>query len=324
MAIDGDAKLVGDREIVAERMIDAPPEIVFKILTEKEHIAEWWGPRGFTTTTQSMEVRPGGVWRFCMHGPDGRDYENRITYLEVDAPRKLVYKHGGGKDVEPVSFQVTITLEPKGAQTRMLWRMEFPSAKARDFVTGEYGADKGLTETLTRMQEHLVGEAALGGPFEISRTFRAPRERVFRAWTEAAELARWFGPKGYTVVKNAHDFRVGGTYLYALRDPEGKEMWGKWVYREISPPRRLVFVTSFSDPQGGITRHPMSPTWPRELLSTITFSEQEGGKATMVTVRWAPLNPDEAERGTFAQGKDSMKQGWGGTMDQLEAYLANG
>jgi uncharacterized protein YndB with AHSA1/START domain len=97
-------------------------------------------------------------------------------------------------------------------------------------------------------------------------------------------------------------------------------MWGKFVYREITPPSRMVLVSSFSDETGGVTRHPMAPTWPLEMLSTFSF-EEEGGK-TRFTVRWSPLNASEEERATFVAGHASMQQGWGGTLDKLAAYLA--
>jgi uncharacterized protein YndB with AHSA1/START domain len=97
-------------------------------------------------------------------------------------------------------------------------------------------------------------------------------------------------------------------------------MRGKFVYREIVAPERLVFVNSFSDERGGVTRHPFSPAWPLEMLSTITFSERDG--KTTVTVQWIPLNPTEEERATFDGAHDGMKQGWSGTFDQLAAYLA--
>jgi len=95
---------------------------------------------------------------------------------------------------------------------------------------------------------------------------------------------------------------------------------GKFTYREIKVPERLVFIVSFSDPKGGVTRHPWSPNWPLETLSTVTF-EQQGGK-TKVSVQWIPADSaTEMERKTFDEGRDGMKQGWGGTMDQFAAYL---
>jgi len=151
------ATLVGDREIAAVRVFDAPRDLVWKVWTEPEHIAKWWGPKGFTTTTHKMEVKPGGVWRFVMHGPD-RDYQNKVTYLEVVKPERLVYKHGGEKEIEPVNFQVTVTFAEQGGKTRLDMRMVFPSANARDYVIKTYGAMEGLNETLARLEEYLTKE----------------------------------------------------------------------------------------------------------------------------------------------------------------------
>ncbi len=149
------AALVGDREIAAVRVFDAPRDLVWKVWTEPEHIAKWWGPKGFTTTTYSMDVKPGGVWRFVMHGPD-RDYQNKITYLEVVKPERLVYKHGGEKEVEPVNFQVTVTFEEQDGKTKVDMRMVFPSANARDYVIKTYGAVEGLDQTLGRLEDYLA------------------------------------------------------------------------------------------------------------------------------------------------------------------------
>ena len=145
-----------ERSIIGVREFDAPRELVFSAWTSSEHLAQWWGPNGFSTTTSSFDFRPGGIWRFVMHGPDGRDYQNRITYDEVVKPERLVYRHGGGEDVEPVKFQVTVTFEDLGGKTRLTMHMLFPSAAERDRVIAEYGADKGLGETLGRLEQYLT------------------------------------------------------------------------------------------------------------------------------------------------------------------------
>jgi uncharacterized protein YndB with AHSA1/START domain len=136
-------------------VFDAPRELVFAAWTDPRHLTQWWGPNGFTTTTQAFDMRPGGVWRFVMHGPDGRDYENRITYDEIVKPERLVYRHGGGEDVEPVRFRVTVTFEDLGGKTRLTMRAVFPSAAERDRVVEEYGAAEGATQTLARLAGHL-------------------------------------------------------------------------------------------------------------------------------------------------------------------------
>src|SRR3954465_11026908 len=101
-------------------------------------------------------------------------------------------------------------------------------------------------------------------PFVTSRTFDAPRELVWKAWSERARLMEWFGPKGFKMPAAKLDFRPGGSFHYCLEAPNGQEMWGKFVYREIVSPEKIVLVNSFSDEAGGITRHPMSATWPLE------------------------------------------------------------
>ena len=156
--------------------------------------------------------------------------------------------------------------------------------------------------------------------FIISRVYDAPRERVWQAWTEQERLKHWWGPKGFAIHTCKVDLRPGGVFLYGMRAPDGTDVWGRFVYREIVKPERLVFIVSFSDPQGGVTRHPWNADWPLETLSTVLFAEKAG--KTTVTVHWRPHNASDSERNTFADGRDSMRQGWTGTLDQLVAYLA--
>jgi len=144
------------RAIIGTRVFDAPRELVFAVWTDPKHLAKWWGPNGFTTTTSSYDLRPGGVWRFVMHGPDGRDYQNRITFDEIVKPERLVYHHGGGEDVEPVQFKTMVTFEDLGGKTRLTMHAVFPSVAERERVIKEYGADKGLVQTLARLAEHLA------------------------------------------------------------------------------------------------------------------------------------------------------------------------
>ena len=164
MQLIEDPQLVGDREIRAERVFDAPRDLVWKVWTERDHVERWWGPNGFTTTTHAMEVKPGGVWRYVMHGPDGRDYQNVVTYLEVVKPERLSYKHGepvggGLMDGETVSFHVTVTFEDSGDRTKLAMRMVFPNAKQRDFVIREHGAVEGLKQHLGNLADYLARAA---------------------------------------------------------------------------------------------------------------------------------------------------------------------
>ncbi|MGE0252143.1 MAG: SRPBCC domain-containing protein [Dongiaceae bacterium] len=153
----------------------------------------------------------------------------------------------------------------------------------------------------------------------MSRSFLAPREQLFKAWTDPELMAQWWGPKGAKIIFSKMDLRVGGAYHYGMGMQDGKTVWGKSVYQEITPPSRLVFINSFSDEKGGTTRHPLSPNWSLEMMSTITFEDEQGG--TLLTVQWAPHNATPIEAKTFAENHESMKQGWSGTFDQLEDFV---
>jgi len=298
-----------DREIAASRLFDAPRELVWKLWTDPHHVAQWWGPRGFTNTVHEMNVRPGGVFRFHMHGPDGRNYRNEIVYREVVEPERLVYDH-----ISEPFFHVTVTFAEENGKTRLTMRSLFQSAEVRRKVIETFGALEGMKQTLVRLGEQLAHRS-----FVITRTFDAPRDLVFKVWTDEDHLKQWFGPKGVTIIASRNDFRPGGTYHYGMRNPDGTEMWGRWVYREIDPPKKLVFISSFSDPEGGVTRAPFPGDWPLEMFSTITFIEFEG--KTTVAIEWAPFNATEAEADYFDSMHESMNQGWGGTLEQLAGYL---
>jgi len=146
------------RSIIGMRVFDAPRELVFSAFTDSKHLAQWWGPDGFTTTTSAFDFRPGGVWRFVMHGPDGRDYQNRVIYIEIVPNERLVYRHTGDKDVEPVQFTQTLTFEDLGGKTKLTWQGTSPSAEERARVIKEYGADKGLVQTMARLADYVLAK----------------------------------------------------------------------------------------------------------------------------------------------------------------------
>lgn len=143
----------GGREIVMERDFAAPRDLVFRAYTEQEHVEAWWGPYGFTTTTYEMDVRPGGQWRYTMHGPDGTDYPNRMIYREVVRPERLSYAHDDDGKGE-ISFDVTVTFEETEGGTRVTMRTITASPEVRDHLAS-FGAVEGGQQTLARLAEHL-------------------------------------------------------------------------------------------------------------------------------------------------------------------------
>ncbi len=147
-----------DREMVFTRVFDAPRELVYEAWTKPEYVALWWGPSGFTNTIHEMDVRPGGVWRLTMHGPDGVDYPNKIVFIEVVPPKLLTYLHSGD---DGIRFNVIIRFDIQGAGTRMTMKMEFESSEILKRVVDEYGATEGAIQMTERLEQFLKHKEVL-------------------------------------------------------------------------------------------------------------------------------------------------------------------
>lgn len=169
------------------------------------------------------------------------------------------------------------------------------------------------------MNQNTLVEAATEHPVFLTRVMDAPRDLVWRAWSEAEALAQWWGPKDFPTRVEKVDFRPGGVFHYAMQTPGG-EMWGKFVYRDIKPPQRLVFILSFSDAQGNTIRAPFCDTYPLEILNDVTFTEQ-GGKTT-ITMRGGPFNATQEERESYIAMLEGMQEGTNATLDNLADFLA--
>ena len=310
-------------DLVVDRLFDAPRDVVFKAWTDPKQLAKWWGPAGFTNPVCEADARPGGAIRIDMRAPNGMTFPMKGTFHEVVPPERLVFTTIGAEDKNGTPLLQTFnvaTFANEHGKTRLHLEVRV-IVVAPEMKAAVAGMSAGWSQSIDRLDELVTGRKALP-EFVISRTFDAPRDLVWKAWTEPERMAQWFGPKDVKIVKSANDLRPGGIYHYGMRTSDGQVMWGRWTYINVVPPELLVFVTSFSDEDGGITRHPLSPTWPLELLSSITLDEEKG--KTTVTVHWSPIHATDEERATFDKGRESMTGGWGGTLDKLEAYLRPG
>jgi uncharacterized protein YndB with AHSA1/START domain len=167
---------------------------------------------------------------------------------------------------------------------------------------------------------HDRNELMETNPFRITRLLNAPLALVWKTHTELEHLKQWCGPGGFTSKAAKLDFRVGGSYHYCVIAPGGIELWGKFVYREITPKSKLVTVVSFSDEAGGIVRNPFQSDWPLEVLTTMTFTEE--GTKTRLTLEGYPINATDEERALYVLAHEGMSQGFKGTLDNLEEHLA--
>jgi len=144
-----------DREIVISRVIDAPPELVFEAFTEVRHLSRWWGPEGFTTTTRAFEFRVGGEWDFAMHGPDGTDFQELISWTEIVPRERIALLHGEFRG-DPNAFESVLTFVPDGAATSIEMRTVFPTKELRDEVVEKYHAIEGGQQTLSKLADYVT------------------------------------------------------------------------------------------------------------------------------------------------------------------------
>lgn len=308
-------------EIHLSRIYDAPVRMVWDAWTQDDQVAQWWGPRGFTITTHSKDLRPGGHWNYTMHGPDGIDYVNKTQYLEVVTHSKMVYDHGGNDEQKPL-FRVTVLFNEVDGKTHMEMTMALATPEAAE-DTKKFIKKAGGDSTWDRLAEYLEKSATKKEVFFINRSFQAPLEKMFEVWTTPEHLARWVAPTGFTLKYVKADIKPGGESFYSMTDPSGQHtMYGKAKYLEISKPHRIVYTQQFADEKGNVARHPMSPTWPETMLTTVVFTA-EGPNQTRVTLTWEltdKATPVEAD--TFVKARSGMYGGWTGSFDQLDGYLA--
>ncbi|SHN37170.1 Uncharacterized conserved protein YndB, AHSA1/START domain [Duganella sacchari] len=306
-------------EIRIVRIYDAPLQAVWDAWTDQAQVGLWWGPRGFTITTHSKDLRVGGHWTYTMHGPDGTDYPNSTLYHEVEPLRKLVYDHGGNADRPPL-FRVTVLFDEVDGKTRMDMTMALAdaetAAQTRTFIRHANGES-----TWDRLAEYLGKRLEDEEKFVINRSFEAPQDVVFDMWTTPEHLARWLPPAGMEMRFLRADIRPGGGSFYCMSNPM-ITMYGRAQYEEIQRPKLLVYTQQFCDEHENISRHPMAPTWPETMRTKVEFNA-EGPNRTRVTVTWDVAGKATAEElAVFLAHRSSMTQGWSGSFDKLEAVLA--
>lgn len=297
--------------VIVERTYGASIDDVWKAITDYDQMKQWYMP-----ALRAFEPKVGFETQFTVEH-EGNKFPHIWKVTEVIPQKKISYtwRFPG----HPGESLATFELFPEGENTRL--KLTHNGLETHDGRNNPALARKnfnwGWNELGNELEKFLARDIA----FVIERVFDAPRDLVWKVYTDAEHLKHWWGPKGLTMLSCKLDLRPGGMFHYGMRTPNGHEMWGKFVYRQIDPPKKVVFVVSFSDAQGGITRHPMSATWPREVLNTTTLTEEDG--KTRMTMHGIPINATAEERRTFKEGHGSMQQGFKGTLDQLDAYLAS-
>ncbi|MDQ3033424.1 MAG: SRPBCC domain-containing protein [Myxococcota bacterium] len=312
------AERSSSNEIRITRVYDAPARAVWDAWTIPEQVEKWWGPRGFTLTTHSKDLRVGGSWRYTMHGPDGVDYPNVTTYYVVEPYQKLVYDHGATDD-RPALFRVTVTFTEAEGRTTMEMISTLPSPEAAAEMA-KLIKKAGGTATWDRLAEHL-GETATGKPgFVVNRTFDAPIARVFEMWGSPEHLAKWLPPAGTELRFLRPEIAPGKSALFVLAGERGAS-YVRFEYLAIEPPRRIVYTQQFVDEREQLAAAPGVEAWPPMLRTTVLLTE-EAPDRTRVTVTSEPHGETTvAGLAAFVGERPGMTRGWTGSFDVLETLL---
>lgn len=305
-------------EIYITRIYDAPLKTVWEAWVDPKKVAQWWGPRGFTLTSHSKDVKTGGSWAYTMHGPDGVDYPNKTQFLEVEKYSRMIYDHGGSDDRPPL-FRVTALFTEIKGKTKIEMTMAFASAEVaaetKKFIKKANG-----DSTWDRLAEYLAEEKDHKNIFVINRTFDAPLDLIYDMWTDPKNIAQWLAPTGAEMKFIKADIKVGGSTFWRMDGAHGT-MYGRAKYLEMIHPTRLVYTQQFVDENEKVSRHPLAPTWPETMLTTITLAAEDAD-TTRVTIAWEPYGDccaDEID--IFKKSRGGMTLGWAGSFDKLEAHL---
>jgi len=306
-------------EIRITRVYDAPVRAVWDAWTIPEQVEQWWGPRGFTLTTHSKDLRAGGSWRYTMHGPDGVDYPNVTTYHVVEPHKKLVYDHGATDD-RPALFRVTVTFKDTNGATTMEMISSFASAEVAAEMA-KFIKRAGGTATWDRLAEHLEQGATGKQCFVINRTFDAPIARVFEMWVEPRQLAKWLPPAGGTMRYLRSEIATGKSTFFVITG-EHQAMHVRAEYLAIEAPRRIVYTQQFVDAQELPAPAPGADIWPPMLRTTVVLTE-EAPDRTRVTITSEPHGESNTvELEAFVRERPGMTLGWTGSLDALETLCA--
>jgi uncharacterized protein YndB with AHSA1/START domain len=307
-------------EINITRIYDAPLRAVWDAWTDPEQVAQWWGPRGFTLTTHSKDLRPGGSWSYTMHGPDGVDYQNKTRYIEVENHSKLVYDHGGNDDRPPL-FRVTVLFSEIDGKTRMEMSMALPTPEAAD-ETRQFIKKAGGDGTWDRLAEYLEKASSGKEKFVITRSFNAPIALLFEMWTDPKHFSQWLAPVGFQMQFIRADIQAGGSSFFAMTNGS-ITFYARAEYLNVEKPTRIVYTQQFCDENEKLSRHPMAPTWPATMLTTVLLTEEGPGQTRVRVSSEAHGAATDEELDTFIKSRGGMTQGWTGSFDKLDAYLSS-
>lgn len=302
------------------RVFDAPLKLVWDAWTDPKKAAKWWGPRGFSITTKSKDLRPGGKWIYTMHGPDGVDYPNVTTYFVVEPLKRLEYDHGANENQKAL-FRVNVLFSESEGKTTMKMTMTFESPEFAKQMSG-FIKQAGGNSTWDRLGEYLEAECHHKNIFLLNRVFEAPIDVVFDMFTNPEHIEKWQPPTGFYMKIIEGKIAVNNSVFYEMGNAEVK-FYGRSTYQKIIRPEFISFLQEFCNESGQNAKHPGAPVWPERWLTSVTFTQEEAS-ITRITLKSEIIDTHtSAELEAFVAARGGMTQGWSESLDRLEIQLEN-
>ncbi len=308
------------KELVITRIFDAPRELAWKAWTDPERVKMWWGPKSFTAPACKIDLRVGGAYLYCMRSPEGRDYWSTGVYREIIPLERIVAtdsfadekgnavpaSHYGMPGDWPSELLVTVTFEEVNGKTKMTLRHAgIPAGEMSDMAgEGWNGSFDKLAEHLAKAQTAMTLTLPSDRDIVLRRVFNAPRELVWKAYTDPKLIPQWWGRRNHTTTVDKMDVRPGGVWRYVERTSDGSEYAFNGVYREVTPPQRIVSTFEYEGMPGHVA------------LETATFEEHDGKTELTATDLFQTVEDRDA---TLQSG---MEAGAAETWDRLAELLA--
>ncbi len=317
----------GGTQIIQTRLIKAPRSRVWDAWTDPAQLGQWWGPKGFSVTTELFEFRVSGHWVFTMHGPDPhpqskspggpRDFPSHIVWTRIargsnTEPWHLDYHHVQADNIDSTLFTTAVTFEEQNGHTLLTWQAEFGSNELRDQLIRDYGAAQGGRETTARLAHYTEGSGydqtneAHGYRLVLSRIVPVKRELVWRAWSEPELLKQWFCPKPYAVDRCVLDLRAGGRFYTHMVGPDNWEADNEGSYLEVVPNERLTFTD--------LLHADWTPASTPGLRFTATVLFEDAGEGKTKYTAIARHGSAQSREQHVQMG---FHEGWGTATDQL-------
>lgn len=291
------AQTMANRTLTITREFQASRQLLWEVWTQPEHIRHWWGPNGFRSTIQQMNVSPGGEWDLIMHGPDGTDYKNKSRYTEVVKYERIEYEH-----VSAPHFRFTVRFEELTPErTALHITMLFESAEQREAVIKTFKADEGLRQNMDKLEVYL----AKGYPADeiiFTRLVKAPRELVFRAWTDPQMLCKWWGPGGFSNPVCEFEAVPNGKIFIVMKAPDGTEYPMNGTVTAITAPEKLEFISAALDENN-------QPLF--EVHSSLSLTDESGDTRLKLQVQVRHVKEGAAP---YLRG---MNDGWSQSLERL-------